>query len=115
MSGDRRDRTRHPTALDGRLVALEITTHPQGSGPQLARKLTCFFKPEGETAMAKANSDSYDKLSDDALMHCYLELSNQPDANADELAAIDAAIQSRLFAAYGAAEPGTSSRVRFAA
>jgi hypothetical protein len=65
--------------------------------------------------MAQMNSGSYEQFSDEALMHRYFELSNHPEDNADELAAIDAAIQSRLFATYGAAEPGSSPRVRFAA
>lgn len=65
--------------------------------------------------MAQMNPGSYEQFSDEALMRRYFELSNQPEGNADELAAIDAAIQSRLFATYGAAEPGTSPRVRFAA
>jgi len=65
--------------------------------------------------MAQTNFDSYDQFSDEALMQRYFELSTRPDDNADELAAIDATIQSRLFAVYGADEPGTSPRVRFAA
>lgn len=64
--------------------------------------------------MAQTNPGSYEQYSDEALMHRYFELSNQPEENADELAAIDAAIQSRLLAAYGKAEPGTSPRVRYA-
>lgn len=58
---------------------------------------------------------SYEQYSDEALMHRYFELSNHSEAHADELAAIDAAIQARLFATYGAAEPGTSPRIRMAA
>ena len=65
--------------------------------------------------MTQLNFSSYQQFSDDALMDRYFELSNQPERNADELAAIDAVIQSRLLATYGAAEPGTSPRVRFAA
>jgi len=65
--------------------------------------------------MAQLSFSSYEQFSDDALMDRYFELSNQPDCNVVELAAIDAVIQSRLFATYGAAEPGTSPRVRFAA
>jgi len=57
---------------------------------------------------------SYEQFSDEALMHRYFELSNHPEENADELAAIDAAIQARLFSTYGAAEPGSSPRVRYA-
>lgn len=65
--------------------------------------------------MAQMIFGSYEQYSDEALMHRYFELSDRPEENADELAAIDAAIQSRLFATYGAAEPGTSPRVRMAA
>lgn len=64
--------------------------------------------------MTWLHTGSYEHYSDEALMHRYIELSNQPEDNADELAAIDAIIQSRLFATYGAAEPGTSPRVRYA-
>lgn len=59
-----------------------------------------------------AHSHSND--DDGALMRRYLELSGNPELNAAELAALDAAIQARLMAAYGAAEPGTSPRVRVA-
>ena len=65
--------------------------------------------------MAQMNSGSYEQFSDEALMYRYFELSNQPEDNANELAEIDAVIQSRLFATYGAAEPGSSPRVRYAA
>ena len=65
--------------------------------------------------MAQMNSGSYEQFSDEALMHRYFELSNQPEDNANELAEIDAVIQSRLFATYGAAEAGSSPRVRYAA
>lgn len=65
--------------------------------------------------MTQMNFGSYEQYSDEALMHRYFELSERPEDHADELAAIDAAIQSRLFAAYGAAEPGSSPRVRYAA
>lgn len=65
--------------------------------------------------MAPGNFGSYEQFSDEALMHRYFELSNRPEEHADELAAIDAAIQMRLFATYGAAEPGSSPRVRYAA
>lgn len=58
---------------------------------------------------------SYEQYSDEALMHRYFELSDHPEEHADELAAIDATIQARLFATYGAAEPGTSPRIRMAA
>lgn len=65
--------------------------------------------------MAQTNFGIYEQFSDEALMHRYFELSNQPEENADELAAIDAAIQTRLFATYGAAPPGSSPRVRYVA
>lgn len=65
--------------------------------------------------MVRANFASYEQYSDEALMHRYFELSDHPEEHSEELAAIDATIQSRLFATYGAAEPGTSPRVRFAA
>ena len=58
---------------------------------------------------------SYEQFSDEALMRRYFELSDHPEENAEELAAIDTAIQSRLFATYGANPPGTSPRIRFAA
>lgn len=65
--------------------------------------------------MAETNFGSYEQFSDEALMHRYFELSTHPEEHADELAAIDATIQMRLFATYGAAEPGSSPRVRYAA
>jgi hypothetical protein len=65
--------------------------------------------------MAQTNLGTYEQFSDEALMHRYLELSDHPEAHADELAAIDAAIQARLFATYGANEPGSSPRIRYAA
>lgn len=65
--------------------------------------------------MAQSNFGSYEQLSDEALMHRYFELSDHPEEHADELAAIDATIQARLFATYGAAAPGSSPRVRYAA
>lgn len=65
--------------------------------------------------MAQLSFNSYEQFSDEALMDRYFELSNESDGNADELAAIDAIVQSRLLATYGAAEPGTSPRVRYAA
>lgn len=65
--------------------------------------------------MAQNDFDAYEKFSDEALMRRHLELSDHPELHADELAAIDAVIQSRLFATYGAAEPGSSPRVRMAA
>ena len=65
--------------------------------------------------MASMIIDSLDQYSDEALVQRYFELSARSHENAAELAAIDAAIQSRLFATYGAAEPGSSPRVRFAA
>jgi hypothetical protein len=65
--------------------------------------------------MASMSIGSFDQYSDEALMKLYFELSGAPEKNAAELAAIDAAIQSRLFATYGAAEPGSSPRIRYAA
>ena len=65
--------------------------------------------------MSEMSTAPIEQFSDEALMQRYFELSTRPDDNADELAAIDATIQSRLFAVYGADEPGTSPRVRFAA
>lgn len=65
--------------------------------------------------MAQTDFGVYEEFSDEALMHRYFELSNHPELHADELAAIDAIIQSRLFATYGAAEPGSSPRIRLAA
>ena len=61
--------------------------------------------------MAQTDFGMYEEFSDEALMHRYFELSNQPELHADELAAIDAIIQSRLFATYGAA--GLRHRDRF--
>jgi hypothetical protein len=65
--------------------------------------------------MAQTDFGSYEQFTDEALMHRYFELSDHPEAHADELAAIDAAIQMRLFATYGASEPGSSPRIRYAA
>ncbi|HEV8694053.1 MAG TPA: hypothetical protein VGQ93_07705 [Lysobacter sp.] len=65
--------------------------------------------------MASKSIGSFDQYSDEALMKLYFELSSAPEENASELAAIDAVIQARLFAAYGAAEPGSSPRIRYAA
>ena len=65
--------------------------------------------------MAQTDFGAYEKFSDEALMHRYFELADKPEEHADELAAIDSAIQSRLYATYGAAEPGSSPRVRYAA
>ncbi len=62
-----------------------------------------------------ANPHTHEQSSDEVLMRRYFELSDHPEENADELAAIDAVIQARLFAAYGASEPGSSPRVRYAA
>jgi hypothetical protein len=64
--------------------------------------------------MASMIIDSPDQYSDEALVQRYFELSAHSDQNAAELAAIDAAIQARLSATYGAAEPGSSPRVRVA-
>ena len=65
--------------------------------------------------MAQTDFGSYEQFTDEALMHRYFELSDHPEEHAEELAAIDAAIQARLFATYGAAPPGSSPRVRYAA
>ena len=65
--------------------------------------------------MAQTNFGSYEQFSDEALMHRYFELADHPEEHAEELAAIDAVIQMRLFATYGAAAPGSSPRVRYAA
>lgn len=48
-----------------------------------------------------------ERYSDEALMDRYFELARQPEKHAQELAAIDAAIQARLLATYGA-ESGSS-------
>lgn len=56
-----------------------------------------------------------DRYSDQELMDRYFQLSSHPEEHGEELAAIDAAIQSRLLAAYGAAPPGAYPRVRYAA
>ena len=65
--------------------------------------------------MAQATLSAYEQYSDEALMHRYIELSERAEEHADELAAIDTIIQSRLFATYGAAPPGSSPRIRIAA
>ncbi|GAB3355479.1 hypothetical protein [Lysobacter tyrosinilyticus] len=65
--------------------------------------------------MAQAQFGTYEQFSDEALMHRYFELSDHPEEHAEELAAIDATIQARLFATYGASPPGSSPRVRYAA
>jgi hypothetical protein len=65
--------------------------------------------------MAQATLSGYEQYSDEALMQRYLELSEHAEEHADELAAIDSVIQSRLFATYGAAPPGSSPRIRIAA
>ena len=62
-----------------------------------------------------ANPHAHEQSSDEVLMRRYFELSDHPEENADELAAIDAVVQARLLAAYGASEPGASPRVRYAA
>jgi len=64
--------------------------------------------------MTQTSPASYEHFSDEALMHLYFELSLHPEQHAGDLAAIDAAVQSRLFATYGAAPPGSSPRVRVA-
>ena len=64
--------------------------------------------------MATMSIGSFDQFSDEALMSRYFELSGHPEENAAELAAIDATIQARLSAAYGATEPYTPPRVRYA-
>ncbi|QNP40909.1 hypothetical protein [Lysobacter solisilvae (ex Woo and Kim 2020)] len=64
--------------------------------------------------MAQANYGPYEQFSDDALMHRYFELSDHPEEHAEELAAIDATIQSRLSAAYGVGGAESSPRVRVA-
>lgn len=65
--------------------------------------------------MAHANFGSCEQFSDDALMHRLFELAGQPGDHAEEMAALDAAIQARMLATYGANEPGTAPRVRIAA
>lgn len=65
--------------------------------------------------MTHPQFDSHTQFSDEALMRRYFELADRPEEHAEELAAIDAAIQSRLFAEYGANPPGSSPRIRFAA
>ena len=65
--------------------------------------------------MPQTDFGTYAQFSDEALMHRYFELADHPEDHAEELAAIDAAIQARLFATYGAAPPGSSPRIRYAA
>jgi hypothetical protein len=65
--------------------------------------------------MAQATLSGYEQYSDEVLMQRYFELSEHAEEHADELAAIDSVIQSRLFATYGAASPGSSPRIRIAA
>jgi hypothetical protein len=65
--------------------------------------------------MAQTTLASYEQYTDEALMHRYFELSEHAEEHADELAAIDSVIQSRLFSTYGAAPPGSSPRIRIAA
>jgi hypothetical protein len=74
-----------------------------------------FPQPTKKPPMAQPNPHTYEQFSDEVLMRRYFELSDHPEENADELTAIDAVIQARLFAAYGASEPGSSPRVRYAA
>lgn len=64
--------------------------------------------------MAQTTLASCEQYSDEALMRRYFELSAQPDENTDELVAIDAAIQQRLFATYGRTD-GAAPRIRLAA
>jgi hypothetical protein len=72
------------------------------------------IQQEGALPMAQATIGSYEKFSDDALMRRYFELADHPEDHREELAAIDAVIQSRLSAAYGTGEPMASPRVRVA-
>ena len=48
--------------------------------------------------MAQATLSGYEQYSDEVLMQRYFELSEHAEEHADELAAIDSVIQSRLFA-----------------
>jgi hypothetical protein len=80
----------------------------------LARKLRIRSRHRGKKSMASMIIDPLDQYSDEALMQRLFELSAHSDENTDELAAIEAVIHTRLFATYGAAEPGSSPRVRFA-
>jgi hypothetical protein len=73
-----------------------------------------LIKKTGETHMAQTTSGAFEQCSDEVLMQRYFELSASPENHAEELAMIDAAIQARLFAAYGAAPPGSSPRIRLA-
>ena len=100
-----------------RMQVTRQVTAARGKRPQpMARKLRSSGYPtQGKVNTMATNFGSYDQFSDDALMRRYFELSERPDEHADELASIDALIQSRLHAQYGAAEPGSSPRVRFAA
>lgn len=63
--------------------------------------------------MAHIPVAKYEHCSDEILMGLFFDLSRQPDENSDELAAIDAVMQSRLTQTYGAAKPGASPRVRY--
>ena len=65
--------------------------------------------------MTQPKFGTYEQFSDEALMRRYFELADHPEEHAEELAAIDTAIQSRLFDTYGANPPGSSPRIRFAA
>ena len=57
----------------------------------------------------------YEEFGDEELMDRYFSLSLHPEGHAEELAAIDAVVQARMFSAYGAAAAGSSPRVRYAA
>lgn len=65
--------------------------------------------------MARTIPASCEQYNDEALIHRYFELSEHAGEHADELAAIDATIQSRLFSTYGAAAPGSLPRTRIVA
>ena len=64
--------------------------------------------------MSSMSNASLDQFSDEALMNRLFELYDHADDNADEIAALDAAIQARLIATY-TPDPGASPRIRFAA
>ena len=64
--------------------------------------------------MCTTSQRALDQYTDDALMTRYIELSAHADQHAAELAEIDAVIQARLLATYGASDPGSTPRVRYA-
>lgn len=64
--------------------------------------------------MAQTPIGSYEHYSDEDLMNRCFELASGGEQNAEELAAVDAAIQARLAATYGATEPLSRPKARYA-